>query len=121
MPPRKAINEDLTVVDYRPKLMDLAASERPRERLTNRGPQALSNAELIAILIRVGVKGENVVDLSQRLLAHYKNLSGLLRASIAELSGFKGVGEAKATQIKAALELALRLMVESPDERPIVK
>jgi DNA repair protein RadC len=121
VPPQKAAIEELSKVEYRPMMKDFAASERPRERLINQGPQALSNAELIAILMRVGIKGENVVDLSLRLLTRYKNLSGLLRASVSELSGVKGVGNAKATQIKAALELARRLMVESPDERPIVK
>ncbi|MEP7199723.1 MAG: DNA repair protein RadC [Chloroflexota bacterium] len=102
-------------------MRDIAASERPRERLKHHGASALSNAELIAILLRVGVKGENAVRLSERLLVQFHGLSGLLRASVAELSAIKGVGDAKATQIKAALELGRRLMIESPDERPIVK
>ena len=121
MPSRRAAVEELSAVEYRPMMRDIAASERPRERLKNQGPQALTNAELIAILLRVGIKGENVIALSQRLLGQYKTLGGLLRASVSELAGMRGVGEAKATQIKAALELARRLMVESPDERPIVK
>ena len=120
--PAKTLNEtSAAVVVYQPTMLQIAASERPRERLAKQGPQALSNAELVAILLRVGIRGENVLRLSERLLQEFKGLSGLLRASVAELSAVRGIGTAKATQIKAALELGRRLMIESPDERPIVK
>lgn len=102
------------------RITDLAAGERPRERLAQLGPQALSTAELLAILLRVGVSGENAVQVGQRLLSKFKNLSGLQRAPFEELCDQHGIGGAKAAQIKAAIELGRRLMVESPDERPTI-
>jgi len=105
---------------YRPRITDLPDDERPRERLLHVGAAAVSTAELIAIILRVGTGGENVVALAQRLLAKYKGLSGLARASSSELCGEKGLGEAKVAQLKAAFELGRRLLVESPDERPTI-
>jgi DNA repair protein RadC len=102
------------------RITDLASSERPRERLANVGPQALSNAELLAILLRVGVKGENAVQVGQRLLQNFGGLSGLQRASYAEVCDQHGIGLAKAAQVKAAIELGRRLTLESPDQRPTI-
>ncbi len=102
------------------RITDLAAEERPRERLAHLGPQALSTAELLAILLRVGVAGENAVQVGQRLLGEFKGLAGLHRTPFAELCNQHGIGEAKAAQIKAAIELGRRLALESPDERPTV-
>ncbi len=102
------------------RITDLSSSERPRERLAELGAQALSSAELLAILLRVGVKGENSVQLGQRLLQELGGLPGLHRASVLELSKLKGIGIAKATQIKAAIELGLRLRTETPDDRPAI-
>ncbi|MBO9367556.1 MAG: DNA repair protein RadC [Chloroflexi bacterium] len=101
------------------RITDLHESERPRERLKALGAQALSNAELLAILLRVGVQGENVVQLGQRLLQTFGGLSGLHRVSFDELCAQHGVGEAKAAQIKAAIELGRRLSLES-DARPVI-
>ncbi len=101
------------------RITDLHESERPRERLKTLGAQALSNAELLAILLRVGVQGENVVQLGQRLLQTFGGLSGLHRVSFDELCAQHGVGEAKAAQIKAAIELGRRLSLES-DARPVI-
>ena len=98
----------------------LAESERPRERLANLGPQALSNAELLAILLRVGVTGENSVQVGQRLLQSFGGLAGLHRAAFEEVCGQRGIGPAKAAQIKAAIELGRRLSLESPEERPAI-
>jgi DNA repair protein RadC len=106
--------------EYRPRITDLPDDERPRERLLHVGASSVSTAELIAIILRVGTKSENVVVLAQRLLGKYKGLGGLARASTSELCDERGLGEAKAAQIKAALELGLRLLVESPDERPTI-
>jgi DNA repair protein RadC len=94
--------------------------ERPRERLARLGPQSLSTAELLAILLRVGVVGETSVQVGQRLLQTFGGIAGLHRASFAELSNQKGVKLAKAAQIKAAIELGRRLVQESPEERPSV-
>jgi DNA repair protein RadC len=102
------------------RIMDLHESERPRERLAALGPQALSNAELIAILLRVGVTGENAVQVGQRLLNKFGGLSGLHRAPFKELMDQHGLGEAKASQIKAAIELGRRLPLESPEERAAI-
>ncbi|MBC7879123.1 MAG: DNA repair protein RadC [Anaerolineales bacterium] len=99
------------------RIADLHESERPRERLATLGPQALTNAELIAILLRVGVPGENAVEVGQRLLQKYGGLGGLHRAPIKELIEQHGIGEAKAAQIKAAIELGRRLTVEAPEEK----
>jgi DNA repair protein RadC len=102
------------------RIMDLHESDRPRERLATLGPQALSNAELIAILLRVGVTGENAVQMGQRLLNTFHGLSGLHRAPFQELVDQHGLGEAKASQIKAAIELGRRLTLESPEERATI-
>lgn len=102
------------------RIMDLHESDRPRERLASLGPQALTNAELIAILLRVGVKGESAVHVGQRLLQKFGGLTGLHRAPFAELKKVHGLKDAKAAQIKAAIELGRRLTLESPEERPII-
>jgi len=102
------------------RITDLHETERPRERLLSLGPQALTNAELIAILLRVGVRGENAVTVGQRLLQKFGGLSGLHRVPIEELINQHGIGEAKAAQIKAAIELGRRLTLEAPEERPTI-
>jgi len=96
---------------------EMTEDERPRERLARVGPQALSSAELLAIILRTGVKGENVVTMASRLLAKYGGLAGLARAELAQLGQEHGLGPAKASQLLAALELGRRLMAESPEER----
>ncbi len=107
---------------FRPsyRITDLSEDNRPRERLAALGPQALSPAELIAILLRVGVPGENAVQVGQRLLQDFGGISGLHRASLEELTNQHGIGAAKAAQIKAAIELGRRLAVESPQERQAI-
>ena len=87
---------------------DLPKEERPRERLVKYGESALSLQELLQIILRTGNKGESVVTLAQKLLAHFGNLQKLKEASIEELMSIKGIGLAKAVQIKAALELGRR-------------
>jgi DNA repair protein RadC len=101
-------------------IKELSEEERPRERLAMLGPQSLTAAELLAILLRVGVVGESAVQVGQRLLQTFGGISGIHRASFDELSSQKGVKLAKAAQIKAAIELGRRLVVESPEERPAV-
>ena len=102
------------------RITDLAESERPRERLARLGAQSLSNAELLAILLRVGVPGENAVQVGQRLLQTFGGISGLQRASFDEVCAQHGLAEAKTAQIKAAIELGRRMTLESPEERPSV-
>jgi len=86
-----------------------AEEDRPREKLSSQGRRALTDAELIAILIGSGSRTESAVELSKRILHHYNNdLNKLAKASIAELSNFRGIGEAKAISIIAALEIGRR-------------
>jgi DNA repair protein RadC len=101
-------------------IKDMSEAERPRERLARLGPQSLSAAELLAILLRVGVAGESSVQVGQRLLQTFGGIAGIHRASFDELSSQKGIKLAKAAQIKAAIELGRRLVAESPEERPAV-
>ena len=105
-------------VSYR--IMDLAETDRPRERLEKFGPQSLSNAELLAILLRVGMVGENVIQLSQRLLADFQGLRGLHQASFDDVCRKKGIGPAKAAQIMAAIELGRRIRLETVDEKAAI-
>jgi len=107
--------------DYNPTIKELPSSERPRERLLNYGAGALSTAELLAIILRTGTTDENVVRMSQRLLATFGDVGGLVQTNPASLMAEKGLGPAKVTQLKAALELGRRLLVESPEERPQVR
>ena len=102
------------------RISDLHEADRPRERLAALGPQALTNAELLAILLRVGVQGENAVEVGQRLLKKFNGLNGVHRAPFKELMDQHGLGEAKAAQIKAAIELGRRLTLEAPQERPAI-
>lgn len=102
------------------RITDLQEDDRPRERLASLGAQALSNAELIAILLRVGVQGENAVQVGQRLLQNLGGLRGLHRAPFSELLKQHGLGEAKAAQIKAAIELGRRLTLELPEEKACI-
>ena len=104
-------------IDYSPTIKNLPAGDRPRERLSHDGATALSTAELLAIIFRVGVGGENVIALSQRLLAKYGGLAGLARAPFTDLQEEHGLGEAKVATLKAAFELGRRLAITSPDER----
>jgi DNA repair protein RadC len=103
---------------YRPRIHDLPDSERPRERLKAYGAEPLSSAELLAILLRTGTTGENVLALSQRLISEFDGLAGLAHAGFGDLARVKGVGEAKVAQLKAGLELGRRMVASQPAERP---
>jgi len=96
---------------------DLDPNERPRERLQRVGPENLKTIELLAIVLGSGSHGENVLQLSERLLSEFKNLDGLFKASLSELTEHRGMGPAKSTTIKAALELGNRLHSEAVPER----
>ena len=95
------------------KIRELPASERPRERLMRLGAGALSNAELIAILLRTGLRGANAVDVAHQLLDRFGTLNALARCNAAELAVIKGIGPAKAVQLAAAFGLATRTAQES--------
>jgi DNA repair protein RadC len=102
--------------EYKPMIRDLPVDLRPRERMVYAGPGALNDAELLAIILRVGTGGESVIRMAERLLTKFGGMAGLAQASLDELAQQRGMGQAKATQIKAALELGKRLAV-SPGGR----
>ncbi len=96
--------------EYKIKIRDMPQEERPRERLAKYGAEALSNAELLAIILRTGMKGGTAIDLANKLLNHFNgNLKAIVSADMNELSKIKGLGFAKAAQIKAAFELSKRI------------
>lgn len=88
------------------------SGEQPREKLVSRGAQALSDAELLAILLRTGVAGSTAVDLARQLLIDYGSLRGILDADAESLCSYKGLGKAKFVQLQAALEIARRHLSE---------
>jgi len=92
---------------------DLPKDERPRERLVKFGEQALSAQELLQLILGRGVAGESVAITAQKLLSHFGSLQKLSEASIEELSSIKGIGLAKAAQIKAAFEIGRRLSTQA--------
>lgn len=98
-------------------IKEMDADERPREKLIKRGAANLSNAELLAIILRVGRPGETVVELANRLLVQYGGWPGLMRADFSKLKGEKGLGEVKACELQAALEIGRRLLLAGPGER----
>lgn len=99
------------------KIKDIPRDGRPRERFLKYGPETLSDAELFAILLRTGTKGENVVDMSNRLIAEY-GLDKLFECSLKELQAIKGIGPSKAMQILAMSEILKRIHLS---EKPIKK
>src|SRR5581483_3807741 len=105
---------------YSTLIRDLPSSERPRERLQQVGASNLSTMELLAIVLRVGSSRESALAQANRIMARFQGLPGLARASFAELCAEHGVGEAKAAQMLAALELGKRLLAAQPEERPTV-
>ena len=107
-------------VTYTTMIRDLPVGERPRERLRDYGPGSLSNAELIAILLRTGVTGENVLNLAIRMISHFQGLPGLARATYGEICSLKGISEAKACQLMAAFELGRRLASLHPEDRAVI-
>ena len=104
-------------LEYHATLHDLPTDERPRERLQHHGPRALSNAELLAIILRTGTTRENVLELAGKLLAKYSGLGGLMRADFIEICNEYGLGSAKTAQLKAALEIGRRLGMLQSDEK----
>ena len=90
------------------RISDIPENERPMEKLLINGPDALNNAELLAVILRTGIRGENVVALSNRLLSEVEGLDGLLVSSYAEITNIKGIKRIKASQLIAMVELFKR-------------
>lgn len=102
------------------RLKDQPVSERPRERLVARGPAALTHAELIAILLRTGLKGANAVEIGRQLVKKYGSLTALALASVDELRQQPGVGRDKAATLVAAFALAKRMEEERREDSPVL-
>jgi DNA repair protein RadC len=94
-------------------MSDWPSNEKPREKLLNHGPQALSDAELIAVVLRTGVKGCSVLDLSRGLIKKFSGIRNLLEANINDLYVYPGLGEAKCAEIKVIVEIAKRYLAET--------
>ena len=94
-------------------IQEMPAQERPREKLAGLGVSALSDSELIAILLRTGMKGRNAIEVARDLLSRFQSLGGLARAGVKELASVKGVGKTKAVQLAAAFGLGNRLTHET--------
>ena len=104
-------------LDYHATVRELPSNERPRERLEHFGAAALSLAELLAIILRTGTRGDNAIELANKLLSKYGGLPGLVRADFRELCAEHGLGQAKSAQVKAALEIGRRLALVQVDTR----
>ena len=103
-------------------LKDIPADARPREKLLALGPGSLADAELIALLLRTGMKGVSVLQLAQQMLDHFGGLQGLLHAGPNELKGIKGIkglGPAKRAEIAAVIELARRALTRELNQQPV--
>ena len=101
------------------KIREMPKEDRPRERLAARGAGALSDAELIAILLRTGVEGSNAIEVARQLIKRYGSLDALSRCSVEELAAIKGIGPAKGAQLAAAFGLGHRLAREKRPEKKI--
>ncbi|MDP2921198.1 MAG: DNA repair protein RadC [Candidatus Omnitrophota bacterium] len=86
--------------------------ERPRERLFKYGEHTLTNAELLAVIFRTGVKGMSAVDLARQMIAHFKTFRNMSHVDISEIRSFKGMGDAKIAQLRASFEIARRFLSE---------
>ena len=102
------------------RIHDLPVSERPRERLAEKGAEALTHAELIAILLRTGLRGRSAIEIAQELLQRFGSLNGLERASLEDLQKVQGIKHAKAIALKAAFTLARRMAQELHGDAPLL-
>ena len=100
-------------------LKDIPADARPREKLLASGAGALADAELVALLLRTGLRGVSVLQLAQQMLDHFGGIPGLLHASVDDLKVIKGLGPAKRAEIAAVIELARRALVQELAQRPV--
>lgn len=98
---------------------DLPAALRPREKLLAHGPEALADAELVALLLRTGMKGKSVLALAQELLDGFQGVAGLMRARSENLTQIKGMGPAKRAEVTAVMELARRALAQQLRNAPV--
>jgi DNA repair protein RadC len=116
------MSKQLSFGDYsialepRLRMQEIPAADRPRERLQHVGAEALSTAELVAILLKTGTREMNALSLAHALLVRFENLQGLMRATMREMSALKGIGQSKSLTLLAAFELGRRSMKFDPIE-----
>lgn len=108
-------------MQYHARIKDMPADQRPRERLAREGARSLSDAELLAILLRTGYAQKSAVELATNVISIYSGLKNLVQAGVEELSEIKGMGPVKAAQLKAALEIGRRVATVSESSRPSIK
>ena len=102
-------------------IISWAKDERPREKLLKKGSNALSDAELLAILLRIGKKGKTAVDLARELLQDFNGLRNLLESDQKKLCNYSGIGIAKYVQLQAALELARRHLYQTLEHKNVIR
>ena len=100
-------------------IKELPAAARPREKLLAHGARSLADVELLALLLRTGAGGQGVLQLAERLLAHFDGLAGLMHATTGELARAGGVGPAKQAELSAVLEIARRTLAQQLKEAPV--
>jgi len=105
----------------KPRIKDLPENERPREKLAKYGAEVLSNAELLAILIRTGTKDQNAIDIGYKLLGQEEGIGFILDSKVEELTNIYGIGPAKAVQLKAAVELGRRLATQTYQKEVFIR
>ncbi len=110
-----------TAIDYRLTMKEMPIDSRPREKLLEQGAERLSDAELLAIILVSGSRKDTALDLANLLLTDCGGLKGILEQGVEELTRLPGIGQAKACQIKAALELAKRIVAWRKNALPIIK
>lgn len=103
------------------RLRETAVSERPQERLEKLGPQALSDTELLAMLLRSGTRGQDVLTLSSRLIVDAGSLAGLIKWRIEDFRRLKGIGRVKALQLVTVMEVARRVLSQQGDDEPLLE
>jgi DNA repair protein RadC len=106
---------------YSLAMKDLPPEERPRERLSKHGPEALSTPELLAILLRSGTIRESALDVAEGIVGHVGGLRGLVDVTVEQLSQIRGVGVVKAIEIRAAVELGKRISAFTQEARPVIR
>lgn len=111
----------MTEIKYNVTISDLPESERPREKMYKMGPKALSNAELLAIILRTGIKNQSALNLAYKILSKHNGLRFLVNTTVEELSQIDGIGLAKATQLMAAAELGRRISQYKTDDEIYIR
>jgi len=106
---------------FMPQLCHWPQEERPREKLLNKGAQSLSDSELLAIFLRTGITGKNVIELSQEIIQHFGSLKSLFAASEPEFCQIKGLGRAKYVQLQACLEMSQRYIGEQIAQQDVMQ